>query len=319
MMPEWRTELKPRESAKPPEGETRAAAAPELPATVPVTSSAEQSPAPLRRPLLGNPLPLLGFFTRLPVGTRAGRDDLVNAFPLVPLVGYATGGAAAVFSLLLGPIIPSLALAGLVLALLVGLTGLNQTDGLLDLGDGLMVHGSPEHRREAMHDRHTGVGAVGLVLLTYLVSFGGLAALTAAVPATDGTGPWFTAASRDLALSLIAAEVLCRVPYLLLAWRGRPSHEGLGAPFLRGFGLRHVLVGLVVAAPVAVTAQWIGWLPPLLALLAVLGVALVLLRTAGRLLGGVGGDVMGASQELARAAAFVALAGGQLLALRLGW
>ena len=275
-------------------------------------------PPARRRPLLANPLPLLGFFTRLPVGAGSGLDQLVAAFPLVPLVGYVTGTIAAVFCLLLGPLLPPLASAALVLALVVGLTGFNQMDGLLDLGDGLMVHGSPERRLEAMHDHQTGVGAIGLVLFTYFLAFGSMAAVTSGATAAAGRATWFTAAARDLALSVLAAEVLCRVPYLFLAWRGRPSHEGLGAPFVQGFGPGHVLVGLAVVAPAGATAIWLGWLPVLLAFVAAIAVALVLLRTASRLLGGVGGDVMGASQELARAAVLLALVVGHGLTGRLG-
>ena len=252
------------------------------------------------------------------MGTGSGLDRLVAAFPLVPLVGYVTGGVASAFCLVLGPLLPPLASAALVLALVVGLTGLNQMDGLLDLGDGLMVHGSAERRLQAMHDHQAGVGAIGLVLFTYLATFGSLAALTAGAAAAVGAAAWFTAAARDLALSVLVAEVLCRVPYLFLAWRGRPSHDGLGATFVQGFGPGHVLVGLVVAAPVGVTAIWLGWLPLVLAFVAAVAVALLLLRTANRLLGGVGGDVMGASQELARAAVLLALVVGQGLAGRLG-
>jgi adenosylcobinamide-GDP ribazoletransferase len=271
------------------------------------------------RPLVARPIPLLGFFTRLPLGGAAGIDEVAAAFPLVPLVGYVTGGIAAAFALLVGPILPSPALAALLLALVVGLTGFNQMDGLLDLGDGLMVHGGPGRRLEAMHDRYTGVGAVAAVLFTYLAAFAGLVALSATLPVPGGSGAWFTAASRNLALGIVAAEVLCRAPYLVLAWKGRSSHEGLGAPFLQGFGFRHLAVGALVCAPVAAAGLWLGWLPLVLATLAVLVVAAMLLRTANRLLGGVGGDVMGASQELARAAALVSLAAGQVLALRLGW
>jgi adenosylcobinamide-GDP ribazoletransferase len=274
--------------------------------------------AAIRRPLLANPLPLLGFFTRIPGGGGASLERVVAAFPLVPLVGYLTGAVAAAFCLLLGPLLPSLATSALILALVVGLTGLNQMDGLLDLGDGLMVHGDPQRRLQAMHDHQTGVGAVGLVLFTYLVAFGCLAAYSAEAVGAGGLGPWFSAGTRDLALAVLTAEVLCRLPYLFLAWRGRPSHEGLGAMFSRGFGFRHVLVGLAAAAPVAVAAVWLGWLPLVLAFLAAVGVALGLLRTANRVLGGVGGDVMGASQELARTAVLLALVVGHGLSGRLG-
>ncbi len=260
----------------------------------------------VRRPLAADPLPLFGFFTRLPVGTGAPLEAVVAAFPLVPVVGWATGAFGAVSVLVLAPVLPPAALAALLLALVVGLTGFNQTDGLLDLGDGLMVHGDAEKRLRVMHDHSAGVGAIGATLFTYLLTYGALAALLQTLGA-------FKAAA-----AVLAAEILCRLPYVLLAWRGRPSHGGLGSAFVEGFGLRHVLVGLVAAAPGIAAAAWLGWLPMVLALVASVLATLILLRTAHRLLGGIGGDVLGASQELARAAVLLALCLGLGLQLSLG-
>ena len=42
--------------------------------------------------------------------------------------------------------------------------------GLLDFGDGVMVHGTPERKIEVMHDQLTGAGAIGLALMTYIVT-----------------------------------------------------------------------------------------------------------------------------------------------------
>ena len=169
------------------------------------------------RPLVADPLPLFGFFTRIPVGTRAPLDAVVAAFPLVPLVGWVTGACGAVAALLLGEVLPPLPLAAVVLALVVGLTGLNQMDGLLDLGDGLMVHGDADRRLRVMHDHSAGVGAVGAVLVTYLLAFAALGSLAAERPVI-------------LAVAVLTAEVLCRLPYLLLAWRETPLTRGWGAP-----------------------------------------------------------------------------------------
>ena len=66
--------------------------------------------------------------------------------------------------------LPSLVVGALALALLLWMTGLHHTDGLLDFGDGVMVHGTPEHKIEVMHDQLTGAGAIGLALMTYIVT-----------------------------------------------------------------------------------------------------------------------------------------------------
>lgn len=262
-----------------------------------------------KRALAANPRPLLGFFSRLPWGGAVSLEAVVAAFPLVPLVGWVIGVISGLVALLLAPLLPALPLAALVLAVMVGLTGLNQTDGLLDLGDGLMVHGDTEKRLRVMHDHSAGVGAVAAVFFTYLLGFAALAGIAGEVGAGPGVG-WFGEGARRLAAAVVLAEVTARLPYLLLAWRGRSSHGGLGSAFLEGFGFRHVLVGLAAAAPAAVAAVWLGWIPVALAAAAALLVAAWLLRTATRLLGGVGGDVLGASQELARTAALLAISVG---------
>ena len=115
---------------------------------------------------------------------------------------------------------------------------------------------------------------------------------------------------RRLAATILVAEVLARVPYLVLARWGRPSHIGLASAVVDGFATRHLLVGLLVAAPAAAAGLWVGWLPLGLAAAGALLVGIVLLRVSTRLLGGIGGDVMGASQEIARAVVLLLLTVG---------
>ena len=274
-------------------------------ASIPKVAGVQASGANTRR-LLADPRPLLGFFTRLPGASCASLESIVQAFPLVPVVGWVTGLIGALIALLLAPVLPPAALAAVLVVSLVGLTGLNQTDGLLDLGDGLMVHGDADRRRQVMHDPSAGVGAVGAVLFTYLLSYGALAGIAQQA----GGVALFDRGSLTLAAAMVEAEVFCRLTYPVLAWRGRSSHGGLGSAFIEGFGLRHVAVSLLVAAPALLGAFWLGWPPLVLGLAAAGIVAAILLRVSGRLLGGIGGDVLGASQELARAVVLLAVSLG---------
>ena len=65
---------------------------------------------------------------------------------------------------------PGIVVGGLVLALLLLITGLHHTDGLLDFGDGVMVHGTAEHKIEVMHDQLTGAGGLTLGIMTMLIT-----------------------------------------------------------------------------------------------------------------------------------------------------
>lgn len=221
----------------------------------------------------------LGFLTRLPVGRD---EDAWKAFrrtpAAFPLAGYLVGALLAVPLLLPGPA-PTVALAFLLSIYLV--TGINHADGVADLGDAAVVHGSPEERREVMRDTTAGVGAVlalGSVLVGVALAGLSLAALPLAAAAAV----------------VVAAEVGAKLSMVFLICLGEPAHEGMGSRFV-GQG-RQALVGpLLVAVPITLLS-----LP---ALAAVAGATLsgaLLGAWATRRLGGVSGDVLGAANEVSR-------------------
>jgi len=228
----------------------------------------------------------LGFLSRLPVGRSEDAWTAFTATPAAfPLTGYVVGGLVALPFLAVG-VLPRSVVAAAALAAVVAVTGVNHADGLADLGDAAAVHGSPAERREVMRDTTVGVGAVlalGSVLLA--LALGLLAATTLPTLAAVAV--------------VVASEVGAKLAMATLACLGEPSHEGFGATMLDGNGPADLLIALAAALPVAavvvpVTAA---------ALVAALVVALAVRRWARRALGGVGGDVFGATNELARAAA----------------
>ena len=144
-------------------------------------------------------------------------------------------------------------------------------------------------------------------LFTYLVSFACLTGVLRLAPRLGAERG--VSAVYVMAGVVILSEVGARLPYLILARWGRPSHSGLGEMFMRGFSSRHLAVGVVCALPLMGLVVVLGWLPVALGLGAAAGTAAALLRVAHRHLDGVGGDVFGASQELARATILLAAVG----------
>jgi len=224
----------------------------------------------------------LAFLTRLPVGTDERAWDAFRRRPYAfPLAGYGVGLLAGLP--LLVPV-PAPTAAALYVVAVYLVTGVAHADGLADLGDAAAVHGGPDERRAAMTDTAVGVGAVLAVGLALLgLALGALALARIPPPQVLGLA--------------VAAEVSAKLSMATLAGLGEPSHEGLGAQVL-GAGPGGVALAAVVAAPAALLA----WPTP--AALAAVGagpvVALGLQRWARAHLGGVGGDVLGASNELAR-------------------
>ena len=225
----------------------------------------------------------LGFLTRLPVGHDERAWEAFRHTPeAFPIAGYVVGGLLA---LVFAFPAPDPALAAGFVAWVYLLTGINHTDGLADLGDAAVVHGSPGRRREAMTDTTTGVGAVlALVVAVAALSLAGLALAELPFRAAAGI--------------VLASEVGAKCAMAVVACLGEPAHEGMGSQVAGGSPIR-ALGALAVSLPAALVAVPASTA----ALVSALVVAFWTHRWANRRLGGISGDVLGATNELSRVAA----------------
>jgi adenosylcobinamide-GDP ribazoletransferase len=228
---------------------------------------------------------LLQFCTVLPLGKPADFDAFARNSYLYPLAGWVIGALAAIPAIL----IPHTAIAAAAtLALVLILSGCNHLDGLLDFGDGLMAHGSAETRISAMSDRQIGTGGIAAAAIVILLAFSGLLS----VP--------------SIPLAIIVAEVCAKAAMAFLTVAGTPCKEGLHSYLYshtrRWFPVATAMLCLPLfllpASPVGTAA----------ALLTTLLVVAATRSLAMRVFGGVNGDVVGASSEITRALALLALA-----------
>ncbi|WP_075937837.1 adenosylcobinamide-GDP ribazoletransferase [Halosegnis longus] len=226
----------------------------------------------------------VGFLTRIPVSADGDDWDAFARAPWTfPVVGWLVGGLAALALLFPPTLVPFAYLVALVL-----LTGVNHVDGLADLGDAMVVHGDSERRRAVLKDSEVGVGAVlalGVALVGLAVAGLGLARLPLRV---------------GVAL-VVASEVGAKLAMATLVCTGRASHEGFASAFTEQCEPEDMLGPLVVAVP-AVGLAAFGGFAMSAALVAPLAVAWWLRRWATENLGGVNGDVFGATNELGRLA-----------------
>jgi adenosylcobinamide-GDP ribazoletransferase len=227
----------------------------------------------------------LGFLSRLPVGhDDAAWEAFRNAPITFPFVGYVLGALVALPLLLPGPS-PTIALLFVVGIYVV--TGVNHIDGVTDLGDALAVHGSAADRREVMKDTTVGVGgALAVALVVFGLATAGIA--LAAFP-------------MRAVLLVVTAEVGAKLGMAVLVCLGSASHEGLGSA-LTGNDPRSVVSPVLVAVPAALLT-WPRVVPAVATLPVAVLAALFVHRWARMNLGGVSGDVLGATNEFARIAA----------------
>ncbi len=236
---------------------------------------------------------LLSFFTVYPV-RPAPLQDAARASHLLPLVGLFTGLPGVLLILLAYTLPPSvaatLALGGVLLA-----AGFHHADGVLDVGDALMVRGDAHRRRAILKDTRVGIGGIGALFLVYAPAATALTALAETSP--------LRAAS-----ALIAGEIASRSTMLLMLAFGRPAEEhSSSVPFVRALAGRRRMAGITLAllAPLLLLAP--SGVPGLLGAASIPLTALVGIRLSSRAFGGIGGDAVGATGELSRTVLLIIL------------
>jgi adenosylcobinamide-GDP ribazoletransferase len=236
---------------------------------------------------------LISFFTAFPT-RNASLDDAARKAYLLPLVGLVTGASGAAL-LILGYVMPPGVVATLALGAVLLAAGLHHTDGVLDVGDALMVRGDPERRRAVLGDNRVGVGGIGALFFVYAPALAALISLTDDSPARA-------------ALALLAAEVLARSAMLLVLALGKPAEPGSSSvPFVRSLRGRRKSAGAALALLGPPLLLLPLGTPALLAALSAPLTALVALRLSRRAFGGIGGDLVGATGETARTVVLVVL------------
>ncbi|MFV0309595.1 MAG: adenosylcobinamide-GDP ribazoletransferase [Desertimonas sp.] len=233
----------------------------------------------------------LQFLTRLPIRTRRAPPMAASVtwFPVVgAMIGALVGGVAAVLGEIAAPGVA--AAIGLVAGVLV--TGAFHEDGLADLADAVAGGTTTARRREILKDPRHGTYGVTALTGSMLVRWSALAALVEAGPGS-------------VLLASIAAHTLARGGAVAtMAWRPPGPGAGLGATWMREVRPWQAILALALSA-VALVPPAGGWTPVVVAVSA--GGALVVIVTARRALGSVGGDALGAIEQVGEACALVAL------------
>jgi adenosylcobinamide-GDP ribazoletransferase len=233
--------------------------------------------------------------TRLPLGKRIVVDehDVARSLAWLPLVGVALGGALALATRLLEGRLDDGPVAVLIVAAWALATGAIHLDGLADSADSLGAH-DRDQRLAIMRDPR--LGSFGVLALVFVILL--KVTLVAAVLAR-GHHLWLLAIPAVARAA--ASAVSAALPYA--------REQGTGAAMIgTGSRLERLAVALATAMVVALAC---ARLRGLLAVGAAALVAIVVARLAQRRIGGLTGDVLGATIELAECAALVALLAGR--------
>ncbi|MFK5688056.1 adenosylcobinamide-GDP ribazoletransferase [Ornithinimicrobium sp. LYQ92] len=241
--------------------------------------------------MTGPLLDATSFLTRLPVPARR-RFDLARAAWAFPVVGAGVGALTAALAWSAHLLLPVLVAATLAVLLEVVVTGALHLDGLADCADGCGGGQDRAARLRIMKDHAVGVYGGAALVLALLLQVGVLAGLLGVL----GGG--------QLLMLLLASGALSRAAMLPPArWLRYARAEGTAGALVAGLGTGPVVAaaGLAVAAT-AGTLLLVGPWVALAQLAAAVVTPALVSRWAYRSLGGVTGDVLGATAELTRTA-----------------
>ncbi|MDY0293510.1 MAG: adenosylcobinamide-GDP ribazoletransferase [Candidatus Methanomethylophilaceae archaeon] len=248
---------------------------------------------------------MVSFFTIIPLDVNEDEMDAMDRnMHFAPVIGFLVGlvvMAAAGILVLAG--FGTITAVAVSLALLLMLTKFLHFDGLVDFGDGMIASGSTEKRVHAMKDSSMGAGGFGVALTITLISF---------------------AAFVDMGLFFLAlvwpVEVLTRNAMVAAAAFGEPG-SGMAGRQVSFTSTKSMMISTIVAVILAVVAVVVSVIMmaavggfvanPLLVryiavviVMAVISVAVGwgMAKIANKGFGMVNGDVLGATNEISRAA-----------------
>ena len=220
------------------------------------------------------------FLTRIPIGHKPD-ISIQRSAVWFPFVGWVIGGITGILYYFLSQGIPALPAAAITILFSTLITGGFHQDGLADTFDGLVGGWTPEDRLRILKDSRHGTYGVLSIVLQLIIQISLLSTLSPKIGA----------------LAIITAHSLGRlVPIYFMMAPAVPSHEGMGATYSRAVRGRDVIASTVLT--IVLLFGLIGsHLFIAAAIVAVVG--FVFLRYVKKKIGGVLGDVLGASEQIA--------------------
>jgi len=231
----------------------------------------------------------IGFLTLLPVGRRWPDGVRPRSVGFYPWVGWLLGAlavvplaAAASLASASAPVSTAL-IAALVMTVWALLTRFMHWDGLADTFDGIWGGSTRERRLEIMRDSRIGSFGAAAMVMTALVQVTALAACL----------------ERGLLWPVLAAPVIGRAAVSLAAWTMPAARaEGLGLSSVEQPGRYELVVWLLALLPFAFAGPDLSPAGAVVLLGVVLGGVIGIPRLLSRPVGGLTGDIMGATVVL---------------------
>ncbi|WP_407415961.1 adenosylcobinamide-GDP ribazoletransferase [Methanobrevibacter sp.] len=171
--------------------------------------------------------------------------------------------------------------ATIVYAFLMLITGYNHLDGVMDMADGIMVHGEPERKIRIMKDSSVGAGGVATLFLVASLTIGGL----------------YNILDYHFIFGIIICEMTAKTSLITTALLSKPLTPGIGSYFIKETNIYNYAASTAI---VAVIAFLLGDLTGIIGVLGAIFSGIIIAFIARRNFVFANGDVLGMSNEFGR-------------------
>ena len=236
-------------------------------------------------------LGLLTFSTILPINVFTSIEYMTKLTWCWPFIHLFIGMMAAVCGYVSLEILHlnSFFTAAIVYAFLMIITGYNHLDGVMDMADGVMVHGDPERKIHVMKDSSVGAGGVATLFLVASLTVAGL----------------YNILDYNFIFGIIICEMVAKTSLITTALLSKPLTPGIGSYFIFETTPTNYLISTVV---VGIIAFLLGGLVGIVGVLGAIFSGIIIAIVAKRNFVLANGDVLGMSNESGRLMALLFMA-----------
>ena len=228
-------------------------------------------------------LGLLTFSTILPINVFTSIEYMTKLTWFWPFLHLFVGVLAAICGYVSMEILHlnSFFTAAIVYAFLMIITGYNHLDGVMDMADGVMVHGEPERKIRVMKDSSVGAGGVATLFIVASLTVAGICNIM----------------DYHFILGIIICEMCAKTSLLTTALFSQPLVPGIGSYFIKETNPTNYFASTVV---VAVIAYLIGGFAGIVGVIGAIVSGVIIAVIAKRNFVLANGDVLGMSNEVGR-------------------
>ena len=171
--------------------------------------------------------------------------------------------------------------AAIVYAFLMIITGYNHLDGVMDMADGVMVHGEPERKIRVMKDSSVGAGGVATLFLVASLTIAGI----------------YNILDYNFIIGIIICEMAAKTSLVTTALLSKPLVPGIGSYFIKETNIANYFLSTVI---VGLIAYLLGGLVGIVGVVGAIVSGIIIATIAKRNFVLANGDVLGMSNEVGR-------------------